>query len=286
MNLANQMNYQTIFMIKGKAIKSKIFNKIFSVGIVLLLQASSLLSFGQVLPDKPNPARLVNDFAGMLGADASERLERKLVNFDDSTSNQIAVVTVDSLSGDDISDFAIKLFQKWKIGAAKKNNGVLVLISKPDRKVWITVGYGLESVITDALSRRFIDQDIIPNFKNGQYYEGIDLATTHLMQLAKGEYHEARPKLSRGSGSNLVFVLILVMILIFIFTRGGGGASQIGRNGSSSPLWFFLGAMMNSGNGSSWGGNNSDSGFGNGGGGGFGGFGGGDTGGGGAGGSW
>ena len=238
--------------------------------------------FCQVLPEAPKPQKLVNDFAGLLNSQEKDNLEKKLVLFDDSTSNQIAIVTVNSLSGDEISDFTIKLFQKWKIGSAKNNNGVLILISKPDRKAFISVGNGLEPVITDALSRRIIEIDMIPNFKLGNYYKGLDLATTHLMQIAKGEFHIVKPQNSQtGKGFNLIFIVIIIIVLILLFTRGGG-SQQIGRNGTGSPFWFLLGAMMNSGGGSSWGDRGGSSGEG----GGFGGFGGGSTGGGGAGGSW
>ncbi len=242
-------------------------------------------SLAQTLPERPQPARLVNDFAKMLSPQENQALENKLVSFDDSTTNQIAVVTVDSLSGDEISDFAIKLFHKWKIGEAKKNNGVLILVSKPDRKVFISVGYGLEPVITDALSKRFINLDIIPNFKKGNFYAGLDLASDHLMQLAKGEYHDTRPKKDgKFNLGNLIFLVILIIVLVSFFNRGGG-SGVYGRSGLGSPFWFFLGTLLGSGGG------RSEGGFGGGfggdsGGGGFGGFGGGDTGGGGSGGSW
>jgi uncharacterized protein len=256
-----------------------------SLLILLVILGGNQGLKSQNLPEKPNPPQLVNDFAGMLNPGDRASLEAKLVAFDDSTTNQIAVVTVDSLGGDDISDYAIKLFQKWKIGEAKKNNGVLILICKSTHGIWITTGYGLEPVITDALSKRFINEDIKPNFKLGKYYAGLDLATTHLMQLAKGEYHDARPMpvLAKSKGSGFLPILIIILVLIFLFTRGGGNGQVIG--GSGFPFWFFLGSLMNSGRGDSWGG--SGGGFGGGGGGGgFGGFGGGDTGGGGAGGSW
>lgn len=260
-----------------------------SVLFVFILSLGGYIgtSLAQSLPERPVPPRLVNDFAGMLSPAERDNLERKLVQFDDSTSNQIAVVTIDSLGEYDASDYAIKLFQKWQIGVAKKNNGVLVLISKKEHKTWISVGYGLEGAITDALSKRFVDQDIIPAFKQGKYYAGLDLATTHLMQLAKGEYHEPRPDTGtevQGNGLGFLPILIILIILIILFTRGGG--NQVIGGGGGFPFGFLLGALFNSGRGDSWGGNGGGFGGGDGGGGGFGGFGGGDTGGGGAGGSW
>ncbi len=242
----------------------------------------------QTLPEPASPARLVNDFAGLLSPAEVSSLENKLVAFDDSTTNQITVITVKSLAGFDISDYAIKTFQKWKIGAAKKNNGVLVLISAAEHKVWITTGRGLEAVVTDALSRRIIDNTMIPEFKQGHYYQGLQAGTTTLMQVAMGEFHEKRvkPEAASGRGNLFILIIIIVFILIAISRGGGGGGQQITRGGSNWPLWMLMGGLLGGGGGRNegWGGN--DGGGSGGDSGGFGGFGGGDTGGGGAGGSW
>lgn len=241
----------------------------------------------QTLPEPSTPARLVNDFAGLMTPAEVSTLENKLVAFDDSTTNQIAVITVKSLAGFDISDYTIKTFQKWKIGAAKKNNGVLVLISAAEHKVFITTGRGLEAVVTDALSRRIIDNTMIPEFKQGHYYQGLDAGTTSLMQLAMGEYHEKRVRAqATGGHGNLIFLIIIIAVILIAITRGGGGGGQqITGGGSNWPFWMLMGSMLGGGGGRNegWGGGG-DSGGGDSGG--FGGFGGGDTGGGGAGGSW
>jgi len=263
----------------------------------LLLFVTLVLSrdvvFAQTLPKQPNPPRLVNDFAGMLSRSENQRLEDKLVAFNDSTSNQIAVITVKSLEGYDISDYTVKTFNAWKIGNVKKNNGILLLISQQERKAWMTTGYGLEGGVPDALARRILDNQIAPAFKASKYYEGLDSATTTLMKLANGEFHDARPRpvagASDGSGfpSGIIVLIIVFLILFFIF-RGGGGANQIRSTGFGLPWWMMLG-MLGSGN-RGGGGFRGDGGggFGGGGdgGGGFGGFGGGSSGGGGAGGSW
>src|SRR6478735_875718 len=124
------------------------------------------LSAQQVLP-KPNPPRLLVDKAGLLSVDQQGSLEQKLVAFDDSTSNQIAVVIINDLNDIPIEDYAVKLFREWGIGGAKHNNGVLLLISKNDRKFRIEVGYGLEGAITDLQSGDILENDLTPNFKNG-----------------------------------------------------------------------------------------------------------------------
>lgn len=286
MRRGRKMNSVMMCMIGDNPLKTNILKKLLNC-CILLMGFSAISGFlrAQNLPEMGNPPRLVNDFAHMLSQDESTRLESKLVLFDDSTTNQIAIVTVDSLGGYDVSDFTIKLFQKWKIGTAKKDNGVLVLVSKRDRKTWITTGRGLEGPIPDAICKRIVDLDIIPKFKQGKYFEGLDLATTELMQRAKGEFHDPRAQTNVQSDPGaLFFIILIIIIMIFLFTRGGGNNQIIG--GGSPFWWFFLGNMLGSGRGSSWGGN-SGGGFGGGdSGGGFGGFSGGDTGGGGAGGSW
>ena len=255
----------------------------------------------QTLPDISTPPRLVNDFAGLMSSDQENTLEKKLVAFDDSTSNQIAIITVKSLEGYDISDYTIKTFNKWKIGTAKNNNGILILISAAEHKVWITTGRGLEAVVTDALSRRIIDNIMVPSFKQNQYYDGLDAGTTALMQLSSPEFHNKRvlPNAQRGNFTWVFFLIIVIFIIIAITRGNGGGPNHISRGGNSNwPLWMLMGGMLGGGwgggsGGGGWGGGG-DGGGGSGGGGwggggdggGFGGFGGGDSGGGGAGGSW
>jgi len=256
--------------------------------VALVLSRDVVLA--QTLPKQPTPPRLVNDFAGMLSPSENQRLEDKLVAFDDSTSNQIAVITVKSLEGYDISDYTVKTFNAWKIGNVKKNNGILLLISQQERKEWMTTGYGLEGGVPDALARRIIDNQIAPAFKANKYYEGLDSATTTLMKLANGEFHDARPRpvagASDGSIPSGIIVLIIVFIILFFIFRGGGGANQIRSTGFGLPWWMMLG-MLGSGNRGGGGfGGGGFGGDGGGGGGGFGGFGGGNSGGGGAGGSW
>jgi uncharacterized protein len=247
----------------------------------------------QDFPERPNPPRLVNDFAGMLSPEEVQALEAKLVAFNDSTSTQIAIVVVKSLNGYAKADYAQRLAEKWGVGQKGLNNGVLILV-KPktadsNGEVQIAQGYGLEGAIPDITCGEIVDYEILPAFRNSNYYGGLDKATSTLMSLARGEYSAAEygkkggaRKSSKDSpGFFLIVVAIFVIILIF-GKKGGGHNKNISSGGL--PLWLLLGAM-NSGRGShggSWGG---FSGFG-GGGGGFGGFGGGSFGGGGAGGSW
>lgn len=255
------------------------------IAIVLVITGMKV-SAQNVLP-APNPPRLVVDDAHLLSSDQVQILEQKLDAFNDSTSNQIAVVTINDLDDYPIEDYANKLFREWKIGTAKNNNGVLLLISKNDHKIRIEVGYGLEGAITDVMSSDIITNDLTPNFRNENFYAGIDEATTSLMQAAAGEYKErgTRNDDIEGGGNVIGFIIIIFIIIILIGRgRGGGrGGGMFSRRGVGN--WWLPGMFLGGGNwGSGSGGWSSGSGgFG---GGGFGGFGGGSSGGGGASGGW
>jgi uncharacterized protein len=121
----------------------------------------------------PELTGYVNDYAGILTPQGKAQLEAKLSQLEKDTTAQVFVATVKSLEGDDIQDYANRLFEKWKIGQKDKNNGLLFLVALDDRKMWIEVGYGLEPIITDARAGRIRDDDVIPSFKEGKYEEGI-----------------------------------------------------------------------------------------------------------------
>ena len=238
------------------------------------------------IPAAPNPPRLVNDFAGVFGSRADE-LEKVLVAFDDSTSNQITVVTVTSLDGYAVEEFALELGRKWGVGKSI-NNGVVVLV-KPKTSdsgggVTIQVGYGLEGAITDAYCRRIIENEMIPAFKEEDYYKGVYNACDQLMKLASGEISEPRSAEDPSGWAILVGFLLpliaIVVVLVILGKKKGGGnfTDGTGTGGSRRPfIWFGPGMGGGSSSGSGWGGGHS---------GGFGGFGGGSFGGGGASGHW
>jgi len=248
-------------------------------------------AFSQNIPDRPNPPRLVNDFAGMLNAQEVSMLEQKLLAFNDSTSTQIVILTVPTLNGYDKADYTQRIGEKWGIGQKGKNNGVLILV-KPKTadsrgEVQISTGYGIEGAIPDLLSGDIVDREILPSFINGNYYEGLDKAINTMMSLARKEFSASdyRNKAKKSSGKNIPFglVIFIVFIIIAIVSRGSGGSNNKHISTGGLPFWMLMG-MMNSGRGSSgsWGGFSGGSSSG----GGFGGFGGGSFGGGGAGGSW
>ncbi|HXB32399.1 MAG TPA: TPM domain-containing protein [Puia sp.] len=257
------------------------------------LLIATLAARAQDVPPKPNPPTRVNDFAHVMTADQIDALERKLVAYNDSTTSDIVVVTVSDIGNSSIEDYALKILRSWGVGDKKNNNGIVVLADIKDRQVWIAVGYGLEGAIPDVTAKAIIDNEIVPNFKDGgtdNYYRGFDLAADALIKAAAGEYKapegyaQGRHR-GRSGGNGLGFFIILIIILFVIFIRrGGGGRGGGGYFGGGGFLPFLLGTMV--GRGLGGGGGGWSGGGGGWGGGGGGDFGGGSGGGGGAGGSW
>jgi uncharacterized protein len=252
---------------------------------ILIFAAPFFLNAG--VPPKPNPPRLVNDFAGMLSQDEVTMLEQKLVAFNDTTSTQITVVTLATLDGFDIDDLAQRIGQEWKVGQKEFDNGIVILIKPKSGNekglAAISTGYGMEEIIPDAIARRIVDNEMIPFFKQNQNYAGIDAGVNVIMDLASGKYKAAGYGKKKGGPLGLIVPFIIIIIIALLFGRNSNNRHHnIGRN-SGLPFWLLLSMMGNSGRGSGgdWGGFS-----GGGGGGGFGGFGGGGFGGGGASGSW
>jgi uncharacterized protein len=242
-------------------------------------------SIDQIIKQRPNPPRLVTDLAGVLDAQQLQALESKLVAYDDSTSNQIAIVLVKTLDGYPIEEAAVRLFREWGVGNKATNNGILILASIDERQVRIETGYGLEGAVPDITASQIIRNDIGPSFREGNYFEGLDSATNSIMLAAAGEYKAPEGYNDRAKGKRFPFGTILFIIILIIFFsrgRGGGGGGFMSRRGyrrGLGPLIFFPpigGGGWGGGGGGGW----------SGGGGGFGGFGGGSSGGGGASGSW
>lgn len=253
--------------------------------LILVTVFSFAIVFGQTILPKPNPPRLVNDAANVLSPEQVEILEHKLVALDDSSSNQIAVVLIKTLGDYAIEDYAVKLFREWGIGNKKTNNGILIIAAIDDRKVWIEVGYGLEGTIPDVTASSIYRNEIVPSFKEQNYYRGIDNAINALTKAVVGEYKIKKEKKGKGGGGgSILMVVFLLFVIIMVLGRSGrgGGGMGGGRAGFGNIAEaLILSSLLNSGRGSGggWGGSG-------GGGGGFGGFGGGSSGGGGAGGSW
>ncbi|MDD5430629.1 MAG: TPM domain-containing protein [Candidatus Pacebacteria bacterium] len=153
-----------------------------------------VISFAYVNPGVPTG--FVNDFTGTLTADQKQQLETKISAFEKSSSNEISIAIIPDLGGDTIENFAVKLFEDWKIGKEKNDNGVLVLVAMKDREMRIEVGYGLEGALTDAQSYWIINNEMTPNFKAGNYYAGINSAVDKIIAATQGEYIPSESKKS------------------------------------------------------------------------------------------
>lgn len=255
----------------------------------LFLLGSSDIKAQDYLPEKPKFQTSVYDKAKMMSSNEVKRLEQKLVNYSDTTSTQIVVLTISSLEGNDIAMYATELAHKWGIGQKGKDNGVLLLVSKDDRMMTIRTGYGVEHLLTDALSKRIIENIITPAFKQGNYFQGLDQGTDAIIQIMSGEYHGERAYEGPGGRIPALFVVIVFIVIMMILSRRnkGGGRNGGRRSGGFSLLDAIILSQAGRGGFGSrggFGGGSSGGGFG---GGGFGGgFGGGGFGGGGASGGW
>ncbi len=268
---------------------------------MVILWLWALLPFGlfAAIPPPPDPPSLVTDYAGLLSGGQRMSLEMKLAEYDAVYSTQIAIVTIKDLDGMEPSDFADRLGEAWGVGRAGKENGVLILVNPGEGgqkgNVHIAIGYGLEGEIPDITAKRIVDREILPNFREGRFYEGLDQATNKLMQLAAGEFSaEEYNQAEEPSVIALMITVFIIFMVIFLLSRKRSAHYSPGKE---IPFWTWLWLMSNASKGGkgSWGDFSSGRGsFGSGsfGGGsigrsgGFGGFGGGRFGGGGAGGSW
>jgi len=253
--------------------------------VAVLFLALPVALFAQAdkdFPPKPDPLQPVNDFAHVLSSAEVSQLSEKLRQYDQESSTTIIIVTVPSIGGYEIAQYATELGNRWGIGRKGKDNGVVILAAIGERKVNISVGRGLEGVLTDLKSGQIIRREIVPAFKQADYYEGFSRAADAVIKVTKGEYTNDDPQEGRDEGVS-VGAIVLLFIIVFVmmrFMRGGGGNSGRGGGGGWIPPIIIGGGGFGGGGSSGWGGGG---GFG---GGGFGGGGGGSFGGGGASGSW
>lgn len=231
----------------------------------------------------PQAQGYVNDFASIINAQDEQIIKSLVMGLEQKTSAEIVIVTLKSTKPYDVQDYSVRLWDKWKIGKAGKDNGVLLLVAVNDRKAWITTGYGLEGAIPDAQASTIYRSIMVPYFKKGEYSKGTLAATIALVELAAKEYNvsiDELPALSKeyvesvkptplASFLNGLFSLI-IFVVFFGFRMGLFGYLLLGSGRRRGGYWYGGGVSGTSGGFS----------------GGFGGFGGGFTGGGGAGGGW
>lgn len=246
----------------------------------------------QQIPNRPSPPRLVNDFTNTLTISQANNLEYKLRNYHDTTSTQIAVVFVNDLQGTTAADFAYHIGEKWGIGT-KENNGIVILVKPKNEtkgEVFISVGYGLEQYVPDALAKRIIENQMIPAFKYNDYYSGVNNAIDSIIKLASGGFKSDKSTEEDSEIAALIFIIIGMAAMILYINVVNKVGKTISSKKDDTSFWrtlFWLSLLNNSSNRhhhNHW--NDFSGGSGGFGGGGFSGFGGGSFGGGGAGGSW
>ncbi|MGB5820877.1 MAG: TPM domain-containing protein [Saonia sp.] len=255
--------------------------------LLLFLACCTLGSAQFKIPEKPKEQTSIYDYLNLLPNAQKSALEQKLIRYSDSTSTQIVIAIINSTEGENINFLGAQWGQEWGIGQAGKDNGILVLLAKGDRRVSINTGYGTEGSLTDAMSRRIIENVIIPEFKKGDYYAGLDKGSDAIFSVLTGEFKEER---SFDKDVDFPFGALLPVIIFFIIViilsnrnRRNKGGKGGGKRSSGMDLWDII-ILSNMGRGGFGGGSSSGGGFG---GGGFGGgFGGGGFGGGGASGGW
>jgi uncharacterized protein len=241
------------------------------------IQSTAGLLYAQSTNELPQkPVGMVNDFGNLLTNQEEAILEQKLRNYRDTTSNVIAIAVLNNLAGLPREEAATYLFNTWQMWEAERYNGVLILISVQDRELQIEVGYGLEGAIPDVMANRVVQDILVPALQSGQFYQGLDRATSALMQLASGEYEAVENARSSEKGFPIDLLILVALILFFIFSKGRGGRGGGRTIGAMDVLLWS--SLLNSPRGRG--------GFGGGGFGGFSGGGGFGSGGGGAGGSW
>ena len=242
------------------------------------------------IPPKPTLQTSVYDGAKLLSGFEKEALEQKLISYSDTTSTQIVVATVNTIQGENIALYAAEWAHQWGIGRAKEDNGVFILVAKDDRKLTIQTGYGVEHLLTDALSKRIKPNSITPEFKQGNYYQGLDRGTGAIIEVLSGEYKATPQSESEGSGIPFWLIILFFIILMIILSsrnRGGGNRGRKRNDVARSLLEAIILSRAGRGGFGGGGGFGGSSGGGSFGGGGFGGgFGGGGFGGGGASGGW
>jgi uncharacterized protein len=183
--------------------------RLFALGILILFVATAASAQLEI----PTLEQRVTDFTNSLSFNEWRALETRLQGFEDSTSTQIAVLLISSLKGEAIEDYSMQVFEKNKIGQKSKDNGVLVLVAKDDKKARIDVGYGLEGVLTDALTSQIVDNEMIPYFKANNFYAGLTSGVSAIMAATAGEY-KVKP---HGGPAPLISGIMVLFFVIFFF---------------------------------------------------------------------
>lgn len=215
------------------------------LGISVFLVSIFFLALPLLATEFPQPVGYVNDFAEMLSSDFRQSLEQDLVDFKDETTAEIAVVTINSLEGNSLEDYAVRLFEDWKIGKKEKDNGILILIAKEDRKIRIEVGYGLESIVTDARAGRIIRDQMTPAFKNENYNQGVKQAVEQIKEYVRSGQPPAGLEKTLEKAKNILPLLIFLTIIFIYIASFWGRTKEFWPGGVIGGIFgAILGAII------------------------------------------
>lgn len=189
--------------------------------------------------------RYATDLSGTLSKDELAQLESRLEEFDRSTSTQIVVLMVPSMGEGSLEEVALRVAEKNGIGRKGKSNGVLLFIAKSERKIRIETGYGLEGPLPDALAGTIIRREIVPHFRQGDYFGGISAGAEAIMAATKNEY-TADERKDQRQGKNVLPVIVVAILIIVLVSRmrGGGGGGSGFRRGVSPWMFGGLGSGL------------------------------------------
>ena len=202
----------------------------------LLIAAFSLLSISLAAaePSFPTLSGRIVDTGGLLGRQTQAELTSVLEAHEEATGAQIVFTSVPDLQGYDIETYGNKLARHWGIGEKEKDNGIVLIVAKKERKIRIEVGYGLEELVTDAISANIIHSIILPEFKKSRFEKGVVLGVRALVEASQGEYSPRKRKVNKGFPPPLfALVLIMFVVLIVISSIFGGGGGGSGRRNSA-----------------------------------------------------
>ena len=183
----------------------------------------------------------VNDYANMISGSSRAKLEEELKSFEQSDSTQLVILTLSSLEGETVEDYSIKVVEAWKLGQARKDNGILFLVSKNDRKMRIEVGRGLEGRLTDLMAGRIIDLVITPRFKRGDFDGGFAAGVDLAHRCHPGEFRAEEKDSRKGTptlSSSWLFLFVILFLLFFFLSSARRRGKLAGRGHGGSPGGF------------------------------------------------
>jgi uncharacterized protein len=210
--------------------------------LLLFIALACWSALGQMPQIPPLHAR-ITDLAGVLSPEEVSSLESKLADLERTDSTQIGILIIPSLEGQPLEDYSIRVAEAWKLGQKGRDNGAILLVAMKDRQVRIEVGYGLEGTLTDARSFQVIQNEILPHFRQGDFYGGIDAGVTALIQVVRGVYQgpsQSRRTRSERSGTRLDWIVLMLFFLVPVLSWTGKWGGGVLGTGAGALLPHFL----------------------------------------------